>query len=111
MALKFRLRGLAETFIDEICCPKCSARGADEHAFGTELTRVTFDGIVAVMRCRECQHVFVPEQQRLGVINPNKLKTAVEKDSLDTGEPIFQSMRDVISALERDTAKSRGEVH
>ena len=46
MALKFRLKGLAETFIDEISCPGCGLAGADDQNFATELTKVTFDGII-----------------------------------------------------------------
>lgn len=111
MALKFRLRGLAETFIEEICCPGCQHVGGDEESFSTEHTRVTFDGIIVVMRCKSCEHVFVPDKQRLGVLNPSALKSAVEKDSLDTGEPIFDSMRAVKLAVERDAARDRGDVH
>jgi len=111
MALKFRLRGLAETFIENICCPACQHFGEDEEAFSTEHTRVTFDGIIVVMRCKACSAVFVPDKQRLGVINPGALKSAVEKDSQDTGEPIFDSMSAVRLAVERDAAKVRDEVH
>jgi hypothetical protein len=33
MALKFRLKGLAETFVDTITCPCCSAVGVDDQNF------------------------------------------------------------------------------
>lgn len=111
MALKFRLRGLAETFIESICCPACQHYGDDEEAFSTEHTRVTFDGIIVVMRCKQCSAVFVPDGQRLGVINPSALRAAVEKDSVETGEPIFDSIQAVKLAVERDLAKGRGDVH
>jgi hypothetical protein len=111
MALKFRLRGLAETFIEEIRCPGCQHVGGDEESFSTEHTRVTFDGIIVVVRCKQCDNVFVPDQQRLGVINPSALRAAVEKDSQETGEPVFDSMRAVKLAVERDAATDRDDVH
>ena len=50
MALKFRLRGLAETFIDEITCPCCGNVGNDDENFETEHTKVTYDGIIVVVK-------------------------------------------------------------
>ena len=52
MALKFRLRGLAETFIESITCPKCKQVGNDDQFFSTEFTKVTFDGIVVIVQCK-----------------------------------------------------------
>ena len=51
MALKFRLRGLAETFIEGITCPGCGTTGNDDNALATDHTRVTFDGITVVVQC------------------------------------------------------------
>ena len=74
MPLKFRLKGLAETFVDKICCPSCGHDGGSEgdQGFTTELTRVTYDGIVVVIQCSICNDVFVPDGQRQGVINSQR---------------------------------------
>lgn len=111
MALKFRLKGLAETFIDEIICPHCGVHGTDDDFFDTDLTRVTYEGIIVVAQCRKCGEIFVPLTQRLGVIDPNELKRAVEKDSVDTGEPLVPGIEDVRLNAERLNALRRGELH
>ena len=49
MALKFRLKGLAETFVDSITCPCCGVVGVDDQNFTTELTKVTYQGIIVVV--------------------------------------------------------------
>lgn len=111
MALKFRLRGLAETFLDTIVCPCCGAQGNDDQHFTTELTKVTFDGIIVVVQCRVCSEIFVPKSQRLGVLNPEKLKEAVHKDSVDTGEPLMPNLSAVRLSVEKMNAQRKGGVH
>ncbi len=111
MALKFRLRGLAETFLDTICCPKCSAEGNDDEHFSTELSRVTLDGIVVVVQCKQCTEIFVPGTQRVGVINPDKLRDAVQKDAFETGEPLLQNLNAVKLSVEKLNAQRKGDIH
>lgn len=111
MGLKFRLRDLAETFIDEIVCPECAQRGVDEEMFATEHTRVTFEGIIVVVQCQSCQTIFVPNSQRLGVLNPRALREAVERDSQDHGEPLFPDFHAVKISAERMNASRKGDLH
>jgi hypothetical protein len=113
MSLKFRLKGLAETFIDKISCPECGHDGGEDgdKGFYTELTRVTYDGIIVVVRCGICGNIFVPDGQKLGVINPQKLRTAVEKDSETTGLPIFPSIASVRLDVERLNAARNHCLH
>lgn len=112
MPLKFRLKGLAETFVDAIRCPCCGHDGGDEgdQGFRTELTRVTYDGIIVVIQCAICGNVFVPDGQRHGVINSEKLRTAVEKDSKTTGQPIFPTREAVRLEVERLNAERTQKV-
>ena len=110
MALKFRLKGLAETFLEEITCPGCGVCANDDSHFSTELTKVTYDGIIVVVQCRDCGEIFVPRTQRLGVINPHGLKQAVEKDSQDTGEPVMPNLHAVSLNAERLNATRKGEM-
>ena len=111
MALKFRLRGLAETFIEKIRCPGCGHMGSDDESFATELTKVTFEGIIVVAQCRSCSEIFVPESQRRGVMDPAELKKAVERDCDETGEPLYSSMESVVLNAERLNAMRKGELH
>ena len=111
MALKFRLKGLAETFLDQIMCPCCGTLGSDDQYFKTELTRVTFDGIIVVAQCRSCGEIFVPNSQRYGVIDPFDLRRAVEKDCSETGEPLMQSFHSVRLNAEKLNALRRGDLH
>lgn len=111
MALKFRLKGLAETFIDQITCPCCGVVASDDQPFSTELTRVTFDGIIVVVQCKQCAEIFVPEAQRLGVLNPTELRRAVEKDSRDTGEPVMANFTSVKLNAGKLNALRKGEMH
>lgn len=111
MALKFRLKGLAETFIDTITCPACGVSSADDQHFTTELTRVTFEGIIVVMQCRSCAEIFVPGTQRLGVLNPDQLKLAVEKDARETGEPMMHNLKAVKLNAEKLNAMRKGGMH
>lgn len=111
MALKFRLRGLAETFIEQIACPCCSNVGSDDQNFITEMTRVTLEGIVVVVQCRACGEIFVPDSQRLGIINPKELKLAVERDSIEAGEPLFPGLASVRLNVEKLNAQRKGDWH
>lgn len=111
MGLKFRLRGLAETFIDTIKCPGCGVVGHDDADFATELTRVTFDGIIVVMECKSCGEIFVPSSQRLGVINSRNLKEAVEKDCKESGLSECPTLTSVKLDVEKLNASKRGEIH
>ncbi len=111
MALKFRLRGLAETFIDEIVCPSCAVRGSDDQYFATEFTKVTLEGIIVIAQCKSCGEIFVPTTQRLGVLNPPELRVAVEKDSQTTGESILSDFKSVRVAAEKLNAERKGELH
>ena len=111
MALKFRLKGLAETFIDEIKCPGCGLLGADDENFATELTKVTLEGIIVVVQCKTCGEIFVPRTQRLGVINIDALRAAVEKDHQETGEPMVFGLEGVRLNAEKLNALRKGDLH
>ncbi len=111
MALKFRLTGLAETFVDEIECPCCGVEGKDDQNFSTELTRVTYDGIVVVAECKICGEIFVPGLQKLGIIDPNELRDAVKKDHVVSGEPILENFEMVELNTERLNAIRKGMIH
>ena len=111
MAIKFRLRGLAETFIERIQCPGCGIKSSDDSDFSTELTRVSLQGIIVVLQCRKCSEIFVPENQRLGIINHTELRLAVEKDAQDTGEPLFPTFDSVKTNAERLNAERKGDLH
>ena len=111
MALKFRLKGLAETFIDTIACPECGATGSDDQNFVTELTKVTLEGIIVVVQCRSCGEIFVPDTQRLGILDPEKLRAAVEQDSFETGEPMLGGFKMVRLNAERLNAMRKGGFH
>ncbi len=111
MAVRFRLRGLAETFIDQVTCPCCGMTSSDDSEFATELTRVSYEGIVVVLQCRRCAEVFVPLNQRLGVVDRSKLKLAVEQDARETGEPIFETFAAVRLSAEQHNAQRKGSLH
>ena len=113
MPLKFRLRGLAETFVDNISCPHCGHDGGEhgDNGFLTELTRVTFAGIIVVIQCENCSQVFIPEGQKLGIINSQRLRTAVEKDSDNTGQPALPDMKSVQLEVERLNAERGSKIH
>lgn len=110
MGMKFRLRGLAETFIEELVCPGCGQRGNDEEAFSSEMSRVTKEGIVVVAQCRSCREIFVPREQRVGIVNPSALTDAVERDSLESGEPVLDNVHSVALLVERLNASRKGEL-
>jgi len=112
MPLKFRLKGLAETFIDSIRCPICGHDGGEEgnEGFTTDLTKVTFDGIVIVVQCEHCDNVFVPDGQRLGIVNSQRLRGAVQNDSAVTGQPVYHNLSEVRLDVERLNALRCGKV-
>lgn len=112
MPLKFRLKGLAETFVDTISCECCGHDGGDggDQGFSTELTRVTYDGIIVVIECENCGNIFVPDGQRLGVINSRKLRSAVERDCETTGQPLFASLDAVRLDVEKLNALRNNQV-
>ena len=110
MSLRFRLKGLAETFIDEICCPSCGYKGKDDQFFSTDMTRVTFDGIVVIAQCKVCTELFVPDTQRLGIVSQKALKEAVEKDLKLTGEFTFATLQGVQDNVSKLNAERRGLV-
>lgn len=111
MALKFRLKGLAETFVEQISCPGCGVCGNDDQHFATELTKVTYEGIVVIVECRACGEIFVPNTQRLGIINPDALRSAVEKDADDSGEALHPTLSAVRLTAERLNAARKGDLH
>jgi hypothetical protein len=111
MALKFRLKGLAETFLESISCPACGVCGKDDELFSTGLTKVTFEGIVVVAQCKGCGEIFIPATQRFGIMNPLELKKAVEKDVSDSGEPPMLSIQAVKLNVEKLNALRKGDLH
>ena len=113
MPLKFRRKGLAETFVDQICCSHCGHDGGEggDQGFSTELTRVTYDGIIVVIECDLCGNIFLPAGQRMGIINIDRLRTAVEHDSVNTGQPIYERLEDVRLEVERMNAEREDAVH
>lgn len=124
MALKFRLRGLAETFVEEVVCPCCghsaSTAGPESQRFSkdsrdqslqTEHTKVTLSGIVVVVQCVSCEHVFIPRDQKLGVLNHKKLHDAVERDSKNTGQPVFKGLPCVNAEVEKLNASKSTKFH
>lgn len=113
MPLKFRLKGLAETFVDSIRCPTCGHNGGEEgdEGFRTDHTRVTFDGIVVVIECAHCETVFVPREQRMGIVDSGKLRIAVVRDSEKSGLPVLSSVGEVRLDVERLMASRSESVH
>jgi formylmethanofuran dehydrogenase subunit B len=111
MALKFRVRGLAETFVDSILCPGCGVACTDDQYFSTELTKVTFEGIVVVVQCKVCSEIFVPTTQRLGVLDYSALCVAVEKDSIDSRSAILPTLSAVRLNAERLNAERKNSLH
>ena len=111
MAIKFRLRGLAETLIEQITCPKCGFESCEDDGFHTDETRVTFEGIVVVVSCKTCHELFVPKAQSLGIVDAGALKEAVIQDSVETGEPLYQQLGDVELAVEFKNADRNDQLH
>jgi hypothetical protein len=111
MALKFRVKGLAETFLESIACPCCGISGPDDQYFTTEFTKVSLEGIIVVVQCKVCNEIFVPTSQRLGVLDYPALCTAVEKDSVDSGGPIMTGIAAVRLSAEKLNAERKGNMH
>jgi hypothetical protein len=112
MSLKFRLRGLAETFVDNMLCPECGHDpSGDPEGFKTDHTKVTLSGIVVVVQCPCCSTIFVPEQQKFGIINSQRLQAAVERDCENTGQPVFMSKNCVELEVERMNARRSCKMH
>ena len=111
MALKFRLKGLAETFVDSITCPCCGTVGSDDQNFSTEFTKVTYEGIIVVVQCRACSEIFVPRTQRLGILDCKALRVAVEKDSVDSGQAVMTGLQAVQLSAEKLNAQRKGPLH
>ena len=113
MTLKFRLRGLAETFVEEIVCPCCGHEVKDESEsnLSTEHTKVTLSGIVVVVKCGSCHYVFVPDEQKFGVINTQRLQLAVERDSQNSGQPVYKGLSCVKVEVERINAAKSAKMH
>ncbi len=111
MALRFKLRRVAETYIENIECPNCGWSSDDIEGFTTELTRVTFEGIVVVCRCAKCGEIFLPCNQRIGVISFKRLKEIILRDARIRGVAIYRNIRDVMSYVEFLNASRRGEIH
>ncbi|HMO02940.1 MAG TPA: hypothetical protein PKD37_07840 [Oligoflexia bacterium] len=105
MAIKFRLKGLAETFIDRIICPCCHQASEEDDLFAAELTKVTLEGIVVVTRCLTCGELFLPEQ-RIGVIDPQALKMAVIEDAKEHDEPLLFGYRAVAELIAKNNQRS-----
>lgn len=111
MSLKFRLKGLAETFLDQVSCPCCGHKGNDDQFFSTEMTRVTFDGIVVIAQCKICSEIFIPNNQRMGILSQKALKEAVEKDMSITGETEFSTYQQAAMAVSKINAQRKGQVY
>lgn len=111
MALKFRLRGLAETFIDELTCPNCRYCSDSENDFKTDDTKITESGIIIVAECNFCGEIFVPENQKVGVINPKLLSSALVTESVVKKLPPLKSFNDVKLKIEQMNAVRRGDLH
>ena len=112
MVLTFRLDGLAETFVDSALCPDCGNNGGlmGNEDFNTKRTKVTYDGIVVVLECEQCGLIFVPKDQRHGIIDGHALRDAVKQDSQNTGEPIFPDRKAVVLDTERLNAQRKSGI-
>ena len=88
MALRFKLKNLAETVIEEIKCPNCGQISNDEQMFSTELTRLTSDGIIVMAECRCCGEVFVPGGQKNGILDARTFRQVVQTEYLESDLPV-----------------------
>jgi rubredoxin len=112
MSLKFRLRGLAETFVDSLVCPECGHEpSSDSESFKTEHTKVTLSGIVVVVQCSCCSHVYVPQEQKFGIINTHRLQAAVERDCENTGQQVYINKNCVELEVEKLNARRSCKMH
>jgi hypothetical protein len=111
MGLRFRLRGLAETLIDNLRCPCCGVLGFDDSNFSTDMTKVTKDGIIVIAQCKSCNEIFIPLTQRLGILHTERLRNAVEKEHREVGSNNYNDIKDVKLYVEKLNAERRGELH
>ncbi len=111
MALRFRLRGLAETLIEEVSCPCCGSVGEDDGTFSATNTKVTLQGIIAVLQCKSCDEIFVPENQKLDIADTGLLEEAVKEDHQRTGEPLLHGFSSVLHQAEMLNATRKGQIH
>ena len=111
MALKFRLKGLAETFIDFLNCPCCGYSSDIEDDFATDLTKITPEGIIVVAECRFCGEIFVPEAQQLGVLNPRLLSIAIENEKKINNSNILDGFKAVQFNAEQLNAVKKDLLH
>jgi hypothetical protein len=80
MALRFKLKNIAETVIEELKCPGCGLIANDEKLFSTDMTRLTVDGIVVVAECRCCGEVFIPIGQRTGIMDVRNFREVIKSE-------------------------------
>jgi hypothetical protein len=108
MALKFRLKGLAETFVEKVLCPCCGHDGGEQgdEGFRTDCSRVTYEGIIVVVGCEICGHYFLPDGQRVGIIDSRRLRTAIERDCENNGQPLFAGKDEVVLDVERRNSET-----
>ncbi len=113
MSLKFRLKGLAETFVENVTCPCCGHDGGEQgdQGFLTDHTKVTYQGIIVVIECATCTHVFIPAKQKHGIINSGRLRDAVDNDSMNTGQPVMLDLQAVSLEVEKMNAEKTLSVH
>ncbi|MCS6961345.1 MAG: hypothetical protein NZT61_02425 [Deltaproteobacteria bacterium] len=111
MALRFKLKRIAETYIDYIECPSCGHYSEEIDKFTTELTRVTFEGIVVVCRCGICGEIFLPRNQRIGVISFKNLRDLILRDARKRAVAIYRNIEDVKIYANYLNAVRRGEIH
>lgn len=113
MALKFRLKGLAETFVEQVICPCCGHDGGEQgdEGFKTDSSKVTLEGIIVVISCEICGHFFLPEGQRVGIIDAKKLRHAIERDCATNGQPVYTNKEDVRLDVEKRNCERSAPLH
>jgi hypothetical protein len=87
VALRFKLKNLAETVIEELKCPGCGLIANDEQLFSTDLTRLTKDGIIVMAECRCCGEVFIPTGQRTGIMDVINFREVINREYSDESFP------------------------
>ena len=107
----YQVKETFENGVRKIDCPCCGANGIDDSNFSTEHTKVTYQGIVIVLECKHCDEIFVPQNQRLGIVDSGQLKMAVSYDSEQSGEPLYENIDSVLMNAEKLNAFRKGEVH
>lgn len=80
MSVLYKLKGVAETRIEEVCCPRCEVSEDDiDDFFDIENIFPTFEGIIATVKCFSCGFYYIPEQE-IEIVDDRKLKIGVSKD-------------------------------